>query len=76
MKKLLLLLSIPLMAFKCEPETLDCPCVKVNYVDNGTELVMTGDTPAQLSDCNGNETNPVVHVKGTPYWYAYEIKCD
>ena len=50
MKKLLLLLSMPLMAFQY--------------------------TPANLSDCNGNETNPIVHIKDTPYWYAFELECE
>ena len=48
MKKLLLLLSMPLMAFQY--------------------------TPANLSDCDGD--TPIVHIKGTPYWYNFELECN
>lgn len=31
-------------------------------------------TPANLSDCNGD--TPIVHIKGTPYWYNFELECN
>ena len=78
MKKLLLLLPF-MYAFQCTPEPLtdtECNCVQKNFYDNGYEMVIMPDTPANESDCNGNTTNPIVNIKGTDYWYAFEIECN
>ena len=77
MKKLLLLLSMPLMAFQCTPEPIaemECNCVQKNFYDNGSEMMIMADTPANLSDCDGD--TPIVHIKGTPYWYNFELECN
>ena len=75
MKKLFLLLSIPLMAFQCEPEP--CQCVQENVFDNGTELVFVSDTPANQTDCDNAINDAYIQDKSNPlYWYRFIVKCE
>jgi hypothetical protein len=78
-KKLLLLLSMPLMAFQCEPELTqpnDCNCIQDNFIDNGFEMVILPSEVVNMQLCNESESEAVVHIKGTPYWYALRVECE
>ena len=57
MKKILLLLSIPLFAFQCEtdeptPQPFDCNCFReVVYINDGTDTVLIERTEAEAIKC-------------------------
>ena len=70
----LFLLSIPLMAFQCEQEP--CECIQDNFVDNGTEMMIQTIEVVDMELCNQSESEAVVHIKGTPYWYALRVECN
>jgi hypothetical protein len=81
MKKLLLLLAFPLMAFNCEPETvsmqqMECNCIQDNFFDNGYEMVIQPSTTVDMQLCNESESEGVVHIKGTAYWYSLRVECN
>jgi hypothetical protein len=76
-KKLLLLLIMPLMAFQCTPDAeTDCNCIQDNFIDNGYEMVILPSEVVNMQLCNESESEAVVHIKGTPYWYALRVECN
>ena len=77
MKKLILLLSIPLMAFQCEPEqTNNCNCFEeVVWFNNGNELVIIERKQVSSHKCElwgyGDEYLP---MQNSEFWKRF--KCE
>jgi hypothetical protein len=77
MRKIILIFSIPLMAFQCESGIeSDCNCIQDNFIDNGYEMVILPSEVVNMQLCNESESEAVVHIKGTPYWYTLRVECE
>ena len=78
MKKILVLLSLPLMAFQCVPqvEQEDCQCIQDNFFDNGYEMVIMPSEVVDMQLCDESESEAVVHIRNTPYWYSLRVECE
>lgn len=76
---ILTVLAFGLMAFQCEPDITqpqECNCIQDNYFDTGTEMLIMPSETVSMQLCDESESEAVVHVKGTPYWYALRVECE
>jgi hypothetical protein len=39
-------------------------------------MVILPSEEVNMQLCNESESEAVVHIKGTPYWYALRVECE
>jgi hypothetical protein len=81
MKKILLLLSIPLFAFQCEtdeptPHPFDCNCFnEVVYINDGIDTVLIERTEAPAYRCElWGQGDNYLKLNNSDFWHRY--KCE